>query len=106
MIKMNMIKKKTAKKMFSIIIIIISILLLTSFFIVDIYNTNVETINSINVVLDDLNIQDISLTSFKLKLYVNFSNPTYQPIYNLKSNFDIFISNNYIGNGNFSNISY
>jgi hypothetical protein len=97
-------KLKNNNKLFSILIIII-LLILSGTYIIYSYNSNVEAINSIKINLDDISIQDISISDFKLKLFFNFSNPSNITIYNLKSNFDIFISDEYIGKGNFSNLT-
>jgi len=85
--------------------IIIAIVLSVLVFLWFSYNADLEAISNIDVTLDDLDLTDIKLTSFKLILNVNISNPTNQYISNLSSNFDIFIANNYVGNGEFSKVT-
>lgn len=92
------------KKLVTTIIIITAILFILVFLGYN-YNADLTAIRSINVNLDDIILQDVKFTSFKLKFNVNFSNPTNQYISNLNSNFNIYIADNYIGKGNFSNIS-
>jgi hypothetical protein len=84
---------------FILIIISVSVFLWFS------YKTDVEAISNIKISLDDITLKDINLTSFKLKLNVNISNPTNQDISYLSSNFDIFIAENYVGEGEFSKVS-
>jgi hypothetical protein len=85
--------------------IVILIILSVSVFLWFSYNSDVEAISNIKVTLDDIALKDINLTSFKLKLNVNISNPTNQDISSLLSNFDIFIAENYVGKGEFSKVS-
>ena len=85
--------------------IIIAIVLSVLVFLWFSYNADLEAISNIDVTLDDIDLTDIKLTSFKLILNVNISNPTNQYISNLSSNFDIFIANNYVGNGEFSKVT-
>jgi hypothetical protein len=86
---------------FILIIIIISIL---SFIFIN-YKSDVEAINDINISLNNVNIFDLKITSFKLNLDVEIINPSNREINQLSSYFDIYIENNYIGNGNFSNVN-
>jgi hypothetical protein len=86
---------------FILIIIIISIL---SFIFIN-YKSDVEAINVINISLNNVNIFDLKITSFKLNLDVEIINPSNREINQLSSYFDIYIENNYIGNGNFSNVN-
>jgi hypothetical protein len=86
-----------------LVAIIITILFLSFIFIT--YNSDLEAINNINVKLKDVDIFEASITSFKLKLIVEIINPSDRDIIELSSNFDIFIENNYIGEGNFSNVN-
>jgi hypothetical protein len=86
-------------------VIIIAIILSVLGFLSYSYNADVEAISNIKVTLDDIDLTGIKVTSFKLKLDVNISNPTNQHISNLSSNFDIYIAENYVGKGNFSKVS-
>jgi hypothetical protein len=85
--------------------IVILIILSISVFLWFSYNADVEALSNIKVSLDDISLKDINLTSFKLKLNVNISNPTNQDISSLSSNFDIFIAENFVGKGDFSKVS-
>ncbi len=87
-----------------VIIIIISISFLSYIFLN--YRSDVEAINNLNLDLKDVDIFDINiLTSFKLKLTVEITNPSNREINDLSSNFEIFIEDQYIGQGNFSNVN-
>ena len=93
------------KKEYSIILIIIIVTILLFSFIFINYNSDFEAINSLNVKLRDVDIFDASIASFKLKLIVEIINPSDRDIIELSSDFEIFIEDNYIGEGNFSNIN-
>jgi LEA14-like dessication related protein len=87
-----------------VIIIIISISFLSYIFLN--YRSDVEAINNLNLDLKDVDIFEINiLTSFKLKLTVEITNPSNREINDLSSNFEIFIEDQYIGQGNFSNVN-
>jgi hypothetical protein len=85
--------------------IVILIVIFVSVFLWFSYKTDLEAISNIEVTLDDIDLEDVNFTSFKLKLNVNISNPTNQYISNLSSNFDIYIAENYVGKGEFSKVS-
>jgi hypothetical protein len=87
----------------TILIIIISISFLSFIFIN--YKSDVEAINNINVILRDVDIFDMKITSFKLKMDVEINNPSNREIIELSSDFEIFIEKNYIGEGNFSDVN-
>jgi hypothetical protein len=92
------------KELLSIFIIIIITISFLSFIFFN-YNSDLEAINNLNVILRDVDIFDASITSFKLKLIVEIINPSNREIIELSSDFDIFIENNYVGEGNFSNVN-
>ena len=74
-------------------------------FLVYIYYADVEAMSNIKVTINDVDIKDVVIpTSFKLKLDANIYNPTDQDISGLSSTFDIYIEDNYVGEGDFSNV--
>ena len=90
------------KNILSIFIFIITILSILSFIYVN-YKSDVEAINDIDISLNNVDIFDLEITSFKLNLDVEIINPSNREINQLSSDFDIYIENKYIGTGNFSN---
>jgi LEA14-like dessication related protein len=84
--------------------ITLAIILSVSGFLIYIYYAEVEAMSNIEVTVNDVDIKDIVPTSFKLKLDANIYNPTDQDISRLSSKFDIYIEDNYVGEGSFSNV--
>ena len=84
--------------------IILAIILSVSGFLGYIYFADVAAMSSIEVTIKDVDITDVKFTSFKLKLDANIYNPTDQDISGLSSAFDIYIEDNYVGEGGFSNV--
>jgi len=84
--------------------IILAIILSVSGFLGYIYFADVAAMSSIEVTINDVDITDVKFTSFKLKLDANIYNPTDQDISGLSSAFDIYIEDNYVGEGGFSNV--
>jgi len=95
-------RKMTEKNV--IVAIILAIILSISGFLGYIYYADVEAMSSIEVTINDVYITDVKFTSFKLKLDANIYNPTDQDISGLSSAFDIYIEDNYVGEGGFSNV--
>ena len=95
-------RKMTEKNV--MVVIILAIILSISVFLGYIYYTDVAAMISIEVTINDVDITEVKLTSFKLKLDANIYNPTDQDISGLSSTFDIYIEDNYVGQGDFSNI--
>ncbi len=95
-------RKMTEKNI--IAAIILAIILSVSGFLGYIYYADVAAMSSIEVTINDVDITDVKFTSFKLKLDANIYNPTDQDISGLSSTFDIYIEDNYVGEGDFSNV--
>jgi len=95
-------RKMTEKNI--IVAIILLIILSISGFLGYIYFADVTAMSSIEVTINDVDITDVKFTSFKLKLDANIYNPTYQDISGLSYSFDIYIEDNYVGEGDFSNV--
>jgi len=93
--------RKTIIKLLFLIIIVISILGL----IYINYQSDINAINNINVSLNKVDVNDIKITSFKLNFNVEIFNPSDRDIIDLSTDFNIYIENNYVGEGNFSNIN-
>ena len=69
------------------------------------YKSDVEAINSLNVNLNHVYIDDINSKYFKLNFDVEINNPSDSDIVDLSTDFKIYIENNYVGEGNFSNVN-
>ena len=95
-------RKMTEKNI--IVAIILVIILSISGFLGYIYFADVTAMSSIEVTINDVDITDVKFTSFKLKLDANIYNPTDQDISGLSYSFDIYIEDNYVGEGDFSNV--
>jgi len=95
-------RKMTEKNV--IAAIILAIILSVSGFLGYIYYADVAAMSSIEVTIKNVDITDRKVTSFKLKLDANLYNPTDQDISGLSSVFDIYIEDNYVGEGGFSNV--
>ena len=95
-------RKMTEKNV--MVTIILAIILSVSGFSGYIYYADVAAMSSIEVTINDVVITDVKFISFKLKLDADIYNPTDQDISGLSSTFDIYIEDNYIGEGGFSNV--
>ena len=84
--------------------IILAIILAVSGFLGYIYYADVTAMSSIEVTINDVDITDVKFTSFKLKIDANIYNPTDQDISGFSSTFYIYIEDNYVGEGGFSNV--
>jgi len=93
-------------KKFITIIVILILIIMTSLGLIYInYSSDIDAINSLNVNLIDLDLNDITYTSFKLNFDVEINNPSDRDIIDLSTDFEIFIEDNYVGEGNFSNVN-
>ena len=89
-----------------ITIFILILIIITSLGLIYInYRSDIEAINSINVNLNDVDINDITFTSFKLNFNIEIKNPSDRDIVDLSTDFKIYIEDNYVGEGNFSNVN-
>jgi LEA14-like dessication related protein len=73
------------------------------------YQSDIDSINSLNVNLIDLKkpfeiISNVSDTSFRLNFDVEINNPSDRDIVDLSTDFKIYIEDNYVGEGNFSKV--
>jgi LEA14-like dessication related protein len=87
-----------------IVTIILAIILSFSGFLGYIYFADVAAMSCIEVIVEDIDLTDLKITSFKLKINIDIYNPTDQDISGLSSTFDIYIEDNYVGEGGFSNV--
>jgi len=69
------------------------------------YKSDIEAINNLNVNLNLIDIDDINSKFFKLNFNVEISNPSDRDIVDLSTTFKIYIEDNYVGEGNFSNVN-
>ena len=87
------------------IIIVITIILIISLFLGYTYYADVTTLYNAELSIEDIRLQELSLTYCKLTIYIDISNPTDRYISGLTAMFDIFIADNYVGLGSFSKVS-
>ena len=69
------------------------------------YKSDIEAINNLNVNLNLIDIDDINSKFFKLNFNVEITNPSDRDIVDLSTTFKIYIEDNYVGEGNFSNVN-
>ena len=93
------------KKKIRQIIIGITIILVISMFLCYTYYADVTTLYDAELSIEDIRLQELSLTYCKLKIYIDISNPTDRDISDLTAMFDIFIADNYVGLGSLSKVS-
>ena len=92
------------KKIIKIITTIVVVVVFSSFLIYT-YYADASSLNNINVTIENINIQQLGLSYCNLKIRINISNPNNREISNLVASFNIYITENYIGEGNLSKIS-
>ncbi len=93
------------KRTYQGIALIILIILILSLFMGYIYITDVQSIQQINaeiLTIDDINLK---FSSAIITFSLNITNPSTRDIHNVYSTFDLYIEQNYIGRGSFSNIT-
>jgi len=91
------------RKIISIFIsIIVAISVLSIIFIN--YRSDIDAINNLNVNINDVSIKNINSIFFKLNFDINIINPSDRDITDLSTDFNIYIEDNYVGEGNFSNV--
>jgi hypothetical protein len=81
-----------------IITVVIALILIFGFFSYTFYS-DIDAISKIKISINDIKIEEIGLSSSKLKLIIDISNPSDRDITDLKANFKILISDNHIGDG-------
>jgi len=69
------------------------------------YKSDVDAINSLKVNLINIKEPYFTDTSFKLNFEVEIKNPSDRNIIDLSTDFEIYIEDNYVGKGNFSNVN-
>ncbi len=87
----------------TLILIIITISILGLIYIN--YKSDIEAMNNLNVNLNQIDIDDINSKFFKLNFNVEITNPSDRDIVDLSTTFKIYIEDNYVGEGNFSNVN-
>ena len=93
------------KKKEIITITIIAIILVISGFLGFTYYSDVTTLYNAEITINDIQIQELGLSFCKLKIIIDISNPSGKDISELTANFNIKISNNFVGKGSVSKIS-
>jgi len=84
------------------IVITLTVILSVSGLLGYIYYADVTAMSGIEIKLNDVDLTDVKLSSFKLKLHTSIYNPTDQDISELSSAFNIYIEDNFVGKGSFS----
>ncbi len=84
------------------IVITLTVILSVSGLLGYIYYADVTAMSGIEIKLNDVDLTDVKLSSFKLKLHTSIFNPTDQDISDLSSAFNIYIEDNFVGKGSFS----
>ena len=92
------------KKNFIIIILTVIILIILGFLGFT-YTADVAALDNAKVSIKDIRFQEIGLTSCKLKIFIEISNPSDRYISGLTADFEVFINENYVGSGSVSRIS-
>jgi LEA14-like dessication related protein len=93
------------RKIISIIIVVITIILGISLFFVYTYYTDIATLYDAEISIEDIVLEELSLTYCKLKIYIKISNPTNRDISGLTAMFDVFIGDSKVGLGSFSKVT-
>lgn len=86
---------KNIKIISSVLVLIIIIVTITVFN----YYSDISSINSVDVEIEDVDIRDLKLASCDLNLKLKITNPTSSNINDLTAEFDVFISNTDVGDG-------
>ncbi len=85
--------------------VVISAVIAVSGFLGSAYYADVSAIEKSEISLSNASFSEFSLTYCKLKLNVEVTNPSSRSISNLSVKFDIYLTDNYVGNGYFPEIS-
>jgi LEA14-like dessication related protein len=82
------------------------VLIVTSFVVIIFfgfsYAADVNTVAKISVNLLDVELFELQLTYCKLKLIIEVTNPSDRSITDFSTQFTIYLTNSYVGNGSFS----
>jgi hypothetical protein len=91
------------KKSKKFIIILLIIFTLSGFFGYT-YYSDVTTLLNAEVTIKDIHLHELSFTYCKLKINIDIKNPSDRDISSLSSVFNIYIAENFVGLGSFSNV--
>ena len=86
------------------IVITLMIILSVSSLLGYIYYADVTAMSGIEMTINDVDLTEVKLSSFNLKLHTKIFNPTNQDISGLSSAFNIYIEDNFVGKGGFSKV--
>jgi len=84
---------------------IAAIILLILGFLGFIYAADVAALDNAKISIKDVRVQEIGLTSCKLKIFIDITNPSDRDISGLIADFDVFITDTYVGSGSVSRVS-
>lgn len=84
---------------------IAAIILLILGFLGFTYAADVAALDNAKVSIEDIRIQEIGFTSLKLKIFISVTNPSDRDISGLTADFDVFVSDTYVGSGSVSRFS-
>lgn len=85
------------------IILIIFLILILSFFMGYVYIADMQAVQQIHAEMLTIDDIDLKFSSAIITFSLNLTNPSTRNINNLYSTFDLYIEQNYIGHGSFSN---
>jgi hypothetical protein len=69
------------------------------------YVSDVSALNKLDIIIDNISLEDIRLSFCTLRIVIEISNPTSRDISDLSAIFDIYIMDNYVGEGCISKLS-
>jgi len=87
------------EKKSTVFIAIIIVVVILSFFTIR-YTMDASAISKLQVTVKGIQIQEIKITYIKLKVNIEISNPTSEDISQLSTDFNIFIADSIVGDGN------
>ncbi|MDG6219125.1 MAG: hypothetical protein QCI00_06765 [Candidatus Thermoplasmatota archaeon] len=85
------------------IILIFFIILILSFFMGYVYIADMQAVQQIHAEISTIDDIDLKFSSAIITFSLNITNPSTRNINDLYSTFDLYIEQNYIGHGSFSN---
>jgi len=93
------------KKNLPVLLTIILVVVIISFLAIK-YTIEATAISKLQIIVKNVQIQELKISYTKLKLNIEISNPTFEEIYQLSADYNIFIASSSIGKGNmdFTNI--
>ena len=92
-------------KRLRLFIIAIILIFFIPLILINTYFADVEALDRTEVTIKDIKLQELSFTYCKLKIFINFYNPSNQDVSDLKATFNVYVTENYVGLGSLSKVS-